>query len=80
MNGGWAINDTTFVVTAPNAALLPEYSEKYVARLAYYYEPAGELSLTVTQNEVTNLRQDITVSADDFGYGANWVFGLKGTF
>jgi len=69
LNGVWSINDTTFVITAPNPALKPEKTNSYNARVAYYFEPAGEFSIGLKQTDVTNLRQDLRISAEDFGYG-----------
>ncbi|MDO8542206.1 MAG: TonB-dependent receptor [Opitutaceae bacterium] len=69
ISGTWSIDDVNFIVTAPNPNLLPEYSKNYVARLAYYFEPVGSLTLTVTQNDITNLRESHEYTAEEFGYG-----------
>ncbi len=69
ISGTWAINDVSYIVTAPNPNLQPEFSKNYVARLAYYFEPVGSLTFTLTQNDVTNLRETHDHTAEEFGYG-----------
>lgn len=67
LTGAWIINEDTQVVTSPNPNLLPEYSKNYVARLGYYFEPAGQLSVTVSQNDIRNLRATRIGTAAEFG-------------
>jgi outer membrane receptor protein involved in Fe transport len=55
------------VITSPNPNLLPEYSDNYSARLAYYFEPAGQLSITVGQNDIRNLRETRRGTSEEFG-------------
>jgi TonB-dependent receptor len=69
ISGVWVINENNFTITAPNAALKPEKSRNYQARVAYYFEPAGQFSLQVSANDVTNLRESHTFTAEEFGYG-----------
>jgi iron complex outermembrane receptor protein len=69
LSGAWLINEDAHLITSPNPNLLPEYSKNYVARLAYYFEPAGQLSVTVTQNEIRNLRETHRGTAEEFGLG-----------
>jgi TonB-dependent receptor len=66
--GVWLVNDTGLTVTAPNPKLKPETSENYAARLAYYFEPVGQLALTFTQRDVTDLIISDRLSAQEFGY------------
>ncbi len=56
-------------VDAPNPALLPEYIKKYDARLAWYFggRVPGQLSLAVSQFDITNLRETYDYSAEEFG-------------
>lgn len=68
ISGAWTINETTQVITAPNPALLPELSDNYMARVAWYFEPVGSLSLTVSQNEISNFRQTRRVPASEAGF------------
>ena len=67
--GVWVINDlaTPPTVNAPNTALKPEISDNYVARLAYYFEPVGQLTLLVQQNEITDIREQRRLTFDEFG-------------
>ncbi|WP_414660069.1 TonB-dependent receptor domain-containing protein [Horticoccus sp. 23ND18S-11] len=75
ISGAWLINETTHVVTSPNPNLLPEYSKNYSARLAYYFEPAGQFSLTASQNTIRNLRETRRGTADEFGLGDDPEYG-----
>jgi TonB-dependent receptor len=65
--GVWSIDDVNLVVTAPNTALRPEISNNYVARVAYYFEPVGSVSLLVQQNEISDLAVTRRFTADEFG-------------
>jgi TonB-dependent receptor len=69
LSGVWSVNDTTMIVSAPNPDLKPELSDNYVARLAWYFEPVGSLTLLVQQNEISNLRITQDYTAEQFGYG-----------
>jgi outer membrane receptor protein involved in Fe transport len=66
--GVWTINETNRTVTLPNAALKPETSDNYAARLAYYFEPVGQLSATFTERKVEKLFFTDTLTAEEFGY------------
>ncbi len=69
--GVWSINDTAQTVTAPNPGLKPETSQNYAARLAYYFEPVGQLSVSLFQNQVKDLHVSKTISPQDFGYNGD---------
>ena len=69
--GVWSINDQNQTVTAPNADLKPERSQNYAARLAYYFEPVGQLSVSLFQNRVKDLHISKTIPAQDFGYNGD---------
>ena len=69
--GVWLVNDTGLTVTAPNPKLKPETSENYATRLAYYFEPVGQLALTFTQRDVTDLIVSDRLSAQEFGYAGD---------
>ena len=75
LSGAWIVNEDQQLVTSPNPNLLPEYSQNYVARLAYYFEPAGQLSVTVTQNTIENLRETRRGTAEEFGLGDDPEYG-----
>jgi TonB-dependent receptor len=62
------INETNQTVTTPNVNLKPETSENYATRLAYYFEPVGQLAMTFTQRSVKDLIVDDRLSAQEFGY------------
>jgi iron complex outermembrane receptor protein len=65
--GVWSIDDVNLIVNAPNANLLPERSDNYVARLAYYFEPVGSLTFLVQQNEIENVRTNFAYTPEAFG-------------
>jgi len=82
ITGAWLINEDTQRVTSPNPNLLPEYSKNFAARLAYYFEPAGSLSVSVAQNTIRNLREERTGTAEEFGAAddpeyANYTFASR---
>ncbi|MDO8541374.1 MAG: TonB-dependent receptor [Opitutaceae bacterium] len=76
--GLWTINDETQRVSAPNPNLKPETSENLAARLAYYFEPVGQLSVSVFENRVQDLFISEELTAEEFGYEggdlANYMF------
>lgn len=69
ITGLWSIDEVNQLVSAPNAALLPEYHKKLQSRFAYYFrgKSPGSLTLDLTQNKATNFRQTFEFSADEFG-------------
>ncbi|MBC7366579.1 MAG: TonB-dependent receptor [Undibacterium sp.] len=69
--GVWSINDTAQTVTAPNPNLKPETSQNYAARFAYYFEPVGQLSVSLFQNQVKDLHVTKTISPQEFGYNGD---------
>jgi iron complex outermembrane recepter protein len=75
LTGAWLINEDAHLVTSPNPNLLPEYSKNFAARLAYYFEPAGQLSVTVTQNTIRNSRVTRRGTAEEFGVADDPEFG-----
>ncbi len=56
-------------IDSPNADLQPEHSKNYQARLAYYFggRTAGQLSLALSQNDISNLRETFDYTAEEFG-------------
>jgi TonB-dependent receptor len=66
--GVWVINETAQTVTLPNPGLKPETSDNFAARLAYYFEPVGQLAVTLTERKVTDLIVSDRLTADEFGY------------
>jgi len=68
LSGVWVVDDANSRVNAPNPRLQPADSDKVVARLAYYFEPVGSFTLQVSQNNITNLRETNTFTAEEFGY------------
>ncbi|MEO6244522.1 MAG: TonB-dependent receptor [Opitutaceae bacterium] len=70
LSGVAIVNDDPAVrtVTSPNVGLKPETSDNYAARVAYYFEPVGQLSATFTERKVTDLIVSDRQSAQEFGY------------
>jgi TonB-dependent receptor len=66
--GAWLVNEADLSVTAPNPRLKPETATNLSARLGYYFEPVGQLSVTVSQIGVMNSIITNRVSAQAFGY------------
>lgn len=78
--GPWrvSLNNTTgdVEVTVPNAELQPERSDKFSVALEYYFEPAGLFSVHAFQTNLTHAADETApVSAVDFGYGNDPVYG-----
>ena len=69
--GVWVIDDSPPTVTAPNPRLKPETSDNYAARLAYYFEPVGQLAATFTERSVKDLIVTDRLTAQEFGYTGN---------
>jgi iron complex outermembrane recepter protein len=69
--GVWLVNDTALTVTAPNPRLKPETSDNYAARLAYYFEPVGQLAATFTERSVKDLFITDRLTAQEFGYAGD---------
>jgi iron complex outermembrane receptor protein len=75
LTGAWLINEDALLITSPNPFLLPERSQNFAARLAYYIQPAGQLSLQVNQNTIRNLRQTRRGTAEEFGLADDPEYG-----
>lgn len=71
VSGVWVVNEPAKTVTSPNANLKPEYSDNYAARLAYYFEPVGQLGVTFFQNTVKDRFTDKRISPQEFGYNGD---------
>lgn len=67
LTGTWTINDEAQLVTSPNPNLKPEYSKNFAARVAYYFNPAGQLSVSVAENRIRNARETRLGTAEEFG-------------
>lgn len=67
LTGTWTIDDEALLVTSPNPNLLPEYSKNFAARAAYYFNPAGQFSVSIAQNTIRNARITRRGTAEEFG-------------
>jgi iron complex outermembrane recepter protein len=75
LTGAWLINEDAQLVTSPNPFLLPEYSKNFAARLSYYIQPAGQISVGITQNTIRNGRITRRGTAEEFGLAEDPEFG-----
>lgn len=66
--GVWTINDESLTVSAPNPNLLPEESDNFSLRTAYYFEPVGIFAMNLFQNNVQGLHRTTELSAQEYGY------------
>jgi len=69
LTGLWVVDEVNERVNAPNPNLPPEHSKNFQTRLAYYFggRAPGQLSLAVSQNTISNLRENFDYSAEEFG-------------
>lgn len=68
LGGVLEFNETTLIATVPNPDLLPERSKNLSGRVAYYFEPVGNLALTLFQNEISNSVTTQEFPASAFGF------------
>jgi iron complex outermembrane recepter protein len=69
LTGVWQIDDVNERVTAPNPALMPEFSKNYQTRAAYYFggRSPGQFSVQLSQNNIRNLRETFDFTSEQFG-------------
>lgn len=73
LTGVATINDDMMTGNIPNRDLKPEWGNNYAARLEYYFEPAGNLSVGVFQSDLTDLiYQRTVVPAEEIGLGGEY--------
>lgn len=73
--GAVSINETTQVITIPNPNLKPELSDKALASLQYYIEPAGMIGLTVARTWVKDkVGPRVALTAAEAGYANDPVY------
>jgi TonB-dependent receptor len=68
LGGVWVFNETAQTVNVPNPNLQPERSKNLTGRVAYYFEPVGNMAFTAFQNDVRNSAFTDEFAAADFGY------------
>lgn len=72
LSGIWTYSEdpddpTAGTIRVPNPNLKPEKSTKFVAGLSYFFGSVGSLSLSLTQNDIKNLRISEDFTAEEFG-------------
>ena len=75
LGGVLEFNETTLTASVPNPDLLPERSKNFSGRLAYYFEPVGNLALTLFQNDISNSVTTQEFPASAFGYEDDPLYG-----
>ncbi len=68
LGGVLEFNETNLTATVPNPDLLPERSHNFSGRLAYYFEPVGNLALTLFQNDISNSVTTQEFPSSAFGF------------
>jgi len=66
--GVMIVNDNNQTVTAPNINLKPESATNYATRLAYYLKNVGQFSVSLYQNNISDLINTSELTAEEFGY------------
>lgn len=66
------VDENALTINVPNQSLKPEVSDNIVARLAYYFEPVGQLSLTASQNKLKDAVATTSYKSEDTIYGADY--------
>jgi TonB-dependent receptor len=69
LGGVLVFDETNLTANVPNANLQPERSKNLSSRVAYYFEPVGNLAVTLFQNDIGNSVTTQEFPASAFGYG-----------
>lgn len=67
LSGLYSYDEANERIRASNPNLKPEEARKLAASIAYYFGGTSNLSLTLTQTDIENLRTDTEYSASEFG-------------
>jgi iron complex outermembrane recepter protein len=68
LGGVLVFDETNQTANVPNPDLQPERSKNYSGRVAYYFEPVGNLALTLFQNEIRNSVTTQEFPSSAFGF------------
>ncbi len=68
LGGVMEFNETAQTATVPNPGLQPERSRNFSGRAACYFEPVGNLALTLFQNDISNSVTTQEFPSSAFGY------------
>ncbi|MCX6953214.1 MAG: TonB-dependent receptor [Verrucomicrobia bacterium] len=72
IGGVVTIDENALTINIPNQNLRPEMSDNLVARLAYYFEPVGNLSVSATQNKLKDSVATTSYKSEDTVFGAEY--------
>jgi iron complex outermembrane receptor protein len=67
LTGIFSVDEVAQLVTIGNPNLKPERVRAYVPRLAYYFEPVGQLAVTLYQYNVKDQQLTSTLTSDEYG-------------
>jgi iron complex outermembrane recepter protein len=66
------IDENALTINIPNQNLKPELSNNFAARLAYYFEPVGNLSISAFQNQIKDSVTTAALRSEDTAFGAEY--------
>ena len=72
LGGIVVIDENALTINVPNQNLKPELSNNFAARLAYYFEPVGNLSVSAFQNQIKDTVATTSLHSEDTIFGADY--------
>lgn len=72
VGGVVSIDENALTINIPNPDLKPELSDNITARLAYYFEPVGQFSITAQENKLKDAVSTSAVPSEQTEFGAEF--------
>ena len=72
IGGVITIDENALTINIPNQNLKPELSDNVTARLAYYFEPVGNLSITAFQNKLKDAVATTSFRSENTEFGSEF--------
>jgi iron complex outermembrane recepter protein len=72
IGGVVSIDENALTINIPNQNLKPEMSDNITARLAYYFEPVGQFSITAQENKLKDAVSTSAVPSEQTDFGAEF--------
>jgi iron complex outermembrane recepter protein len=72
IGGVVSIDESALTINIPNPSLKPELSDNITARLAYYFEPVGQFSITAQQNSLKDAVSTSALPSEQTEFGAEF--------
>jgi TonB-dependent receptor len=72
IGGVISIDENALTINIPNQNLKPELSDNVTARLAYYFEPVGQFSVTASQNQLKDSVATTAFKSEETEFGAEY--------